>query len=184
MSPGDSTRASNTPLTGASMKGAAGSREKWWSFVLSGGASSPPQLELGGCERSHTSPSTSVRRIPFQFSASASSLIYPVSSCGTRMSIGSRERPNQTREVGVLTMRQPRCAPELFLLAATSPPYAGRAASGKRQSPPACAPEPRPPGWFRAAPAAVGRSRRISDSTPPDAPPAPAPSAARWSPAW
>jgi acetate kinase len=83
-------------MAGASMKGAAGSREKWWSFVLRGGASSPPQLELGGCERSHTYPSTPVRRIPFQLSASASSLIYPVSSCGTRMSIRSRERPNQT----------------------------------------------------------------------------------------
>ena len=119
---------------------------------------------------------------PFQFPASFSSLIYSVWQ--TRMSIRSRECPNQRLKVDVLTMRQPRCAPELFLLAAAFRPHAARAASGRRQSPPACAPEPPLPGWFRAAPVAVGRSRKISDSTPPDAPPAPAPSAARWNPAW
>ena len=32
---------------GASMKGAAGPREKSWGFVLSGGASSPPYPKLG-----------------------------------------------------------------------------------------------------------------------------------------
>src|SRR5690348_4634802 len=50
---------------GASMKGAAGPREKSWGFVLSGGASSPPYPKLGGCERSHSSPSTPVRRLLF-----------------------------------------------------------------------------------------------------------------------
>ena len=166
------------------MKGAAESREKSWCFVLSGGASSPPYPKLGGCERSHTSPLAMERRFPFKFPASFSSLIYPVSPCGTRMSIRSRERPNQTLKVDVLTMRHPRCTPELFLLAAATPERAVRAASGRRQSPPACAPEPPRPGSLRAVPAAVGRSRKISDSTPPDALPAPAPSAVRWSPVW
>src|SRR5690348_18470701 len=40
----------------------------------------------------------------------------PVSPCGTRMSIRSRECPNQMREVDVLTMRHPRCAPEFFYM--------------------------------------------------------------------
>lgn len=91
----------------------------------------PPYPKLGGCERGHTFPSTLLRRFLFGFSASASSLIYPVSK--TRMSIRSRERPNQMREVDVPTMRHPRCAPELFLLAAAAAERATRAASGRRQ---------------------------------------------------
>ncbi|HET9179972.1 MAG TPA: hypothetical protein VFQ24_16575, partial [Terriglobia bacterium] len=45
-------------------------------FVLWGGASSPPYPRVGGCERSHTCPSTPMRRMPIQFSMSQSSLIY------------------------------------------------------------------------------------------------------------
>jgi hypothetical protein len=45
------------------------------------------------------------RRFHFQYSARESSLIYPVS--WTRMSIRSRECPNQTLKVDALTMRHP-----------------------------------------------------------------------------
>ncbi len=90
-------------------------------FVLCGGASSPPYWMVGGCERSHTSPFAPRRETSslFFFPWSFRSLIYSVSQNGTRMSIRSRECPNHSGRVDLLTMRQHRCAPELV------PPSAG-----------------------------------------------------------
>jgi hypothetical protein len=94
-------------------EGGGGVKGKVLMFCFVGRSEQPPYLKLGGCERSHTFPWTPLRHIPLQFSASFSSLIYPVAR--TRRSIPSRERPNQTWKVDVPTMRHPRCAPELFL---------------------------------------------------------------------
>ncbi len=46
-------------------------------FVLWGGASSPPYLEVGGCERSHTAAFVPMH-VGFRNPSSFRSLIYPV----------------------------------------------------------------------------------------------------------